>query len=306
MTAAEAFVNNLGINRQTYTLLGEVISWNLPENTVVSFSQLKQALAVAGLDDKIAREMLARHAFARAAKQLAQQRIIRCTEDLPHEMTFQFTKEFMDDAAGRFQYQYETVLKLDKDTGRVWEPMQAHPDLVAEAQRLLDKAKLERTTADITRYVMTLFNKQADLFPVRNAGGVYFVPEKHIGFVDKVELLLSALNGSVTRFPVPAGTKQGNKSVKDAVTQGLQTLIDEHLKAVDEFGSDTRPSTIERAARKIEEAKFKIESYAMYLEDESQKLNASLAAVSVTLRQKMEQVLAAKSSTKVTAEGLLS
>jgi len=310
MTAAELFVQNHNITRQSYALLGEVISWNLPENTVVSYADLKQALAVAGLDDKVAREMLPRHAFARAAKQLAQQRIIRCTEDKPHLMTFQFTKEFLDENAGRFQYQYETTLQLDKDTGQITQPYLDTPELagralVTEAQRLLDKAKGERNTADITRYIMTLFTKQADLFPVRNAGGVYFVPEQHVDFVEKIERLLTQLNGAVTRFPVPAGTKQGNKSVREAVQQGLQTLIDEHLKAVDEFGSDTRPSTIERAARKIEEAKFKIESYAMYLEDESQKLNASLAAVSVTLRQKMEQVLAAKSSTKVTAEGLL-
>jgi hypothetical protein len=310
MTAAQAFVQSIGINRTAYTLLGEVISWNLPENTIVSFAQLKQALLVAGLDEKIAREMLPRHAFARAAKQLAQERIIRCTEDSGHTMKFQFTREYLNTASGQFVYDYETTLQLDKDTGAVQPdysvPVGGHSsDLARQAQQLLDKARQERTTADITRYIMTLFSKQADLFPVRNAGGVYFVPEQHIGFVDKVETLLTALNGTVTRFPVPAGTKQGDKSVRDAVQQGLQTLIDEHLKAVDEFGTDTRPSTIERAARKIEEAKFKIESYAMYLEDESQKLNASLAAVSVTLRQKMEQVLAAKASTKVTAEGLL-
>src|SRR4051812_37660159 len=119
MTAAQAFVETLNLNRQTYKLLGEVISWNLPVNTVVGYQDLLTALRNAGLDEKVAREMLPRHAFSRAAKVLAEQRIIRCTEDAPNKMTFQFTKEHLDQQKARFQYEYETTLELDKDTGRI-------------------------------------------------------------------------------------------------------------------------------------------------------------------------------------------
>jgi hypothetical protein len=281
-----------GLNTQDLALLGEIISWSLPDNTVIAYPDLISALRRSDLDEKVAREMLPRHAFARAAKQLASDRIIRAVKDEGGLMEFQFTKEFLD--GSKYRYDYEATLVLDKDTGKVKDGTGGHDALAAQAQGLLEKAKNERMTADITRYIMALFSKQADLFPVRAAGGVYFVPQKHAAFIDKIEQFVGEVHGTVTRFPVPAGTKQGNKSVKAAVKEGLQTLIEEHLTAVTEFGTDTRPSTLERAARKIETVKFKIESYMMYLEEERDNLNANLAAVELTLKQKIAQVLAAK------------
>lgn len=280
-----------GISRQTTELLGEVIAWNLPENTLIAYSDLVRYLDEAGLDKSVAREMRNRHAFARAAKQLAEERIIRCIEDKPGLMRFQITKEHRDSLKDLFDYKHETVLQLDKDTGNILSEDGNSIALVAEAKRLLDKAKSERNTADITRYIQVLFQRFADLFPVRNAGGVYFVPEQHIGFVERVEQFVGRLNGNVTRFPVPKGTQQGNKSVQEAVQQGLQVLIEEHLQAVNDFGTDTRPSTLEKQAAKIEQTKFKIEAYAMYLEDQRDRLNANLATVSVSLRQKTEEIL---------------
>jgi hypothetical protein len=292
MTAAEAFVSKNLPTTQGLDLLGEIIAWNLPENTVVPYADLINYLRVAGLDEKVAREMRPRHAFARAAKQLAEQRIIRCIEDKPHKMRFQFTKEDrVGQGSAEFVYNKETILELDKDTGAILSEDGNSVTLVAEASRLLEKARNERLTADISRYIMVLFERQADLFPVRNAGGVYFVPQQHIAFVQQIQTLVEQLNGNVTRFPVPKGTQQGNKSVREAVQTGLQTLIEEHLKAVEDFGTDNRPSTLEKQVAKIEQTKFKIEAYAEYLGDQQDKLKVNLAAVSVNLQAKLAEVL---------------
>jgi hypothetical protein len=315
MAATSTVINDM--RNQGLELLGEIITWNLPDNTVVSYQDLLTALRVSGLNEKVAREMLPRHAFSRAAKHLAEARIIRCTEDKAGEMLFQFTKEHLDKQAGLFKYDYETTLKLDKDTGVISHAdsgqttantvgMGSIGDLVRNAQELLDKAKGERITADITRYIKVLFERQADLFPVRNAGGVYFVPQRHSAFVDQIEQFVGQLHGSVTRFPVPAGTQKGNKSVQEAVQQGLRVLVDEHLAAVNEFGTDTRPSTLEKAARRIEETKFKIEAYAEYLADQRDQLAVSLATVSLSLRQKTEQILQYRADNKKGQQELLS
>ncbi len=116
-------------------------------------------------------------------------------------LTFQFTQETR--STERIEYTLETMLTLDKQTGRVTCDL---PGLATLAQEELDRAVTARTGADVTRVVQKLFERHADLFPVRPQGGVYFVPERHVVFVEKVQSLLGRLGGQVLRFPVPAGT----------------------------------------------------------------------------------------------------
>src|SRR5205814_9730450 len=73
-------------------LLGEILSWSCAGLTV-KYADLVTALRDSDLDEGVARELLPRHAFARACRKLARQRIIRpVTEDNTH-ITFQLTSE---------------------------------------------------------------------------------------------------------------------------------------------------------------------------------------------------------------------
>ena len=226
-------------------LLGEVISWTCPAVTV-RYRAVIEALRESGLDEKVARELAPRHAFSRACKKLAQQRIIRQVCEDESTITFQFTRESRE--GDRFQYEMETLLTLEKATGKVNCPLAG---LATLAQEHLDECIASRNGGDITRLIQRLFEKQADLFPIRDRGGVYFVPQEHAGFVDSVQGFLGKVNGRLARFPVPAGTPHGDRSVKDAVSSGIATLIEEHRAAIKSFGEDTRPSTLERAAERI-------------------------------------------------------
>src|SRR5438105_2377787 len=85
---------------------------------------------------------------------------------------------------------------------------------------------------------------------LREAGRVYFVPQAFAAFVDRVQQFLNRVNGRLARFPVPAGTPHGDRSVKDAVADGLASLIAEHRDAVARFGDDTRRDTLDRAAER--------------------------------------------------------
>jgi len=105
-----------------------------------------------------------------------------------------------------------------------------------------------------------------------------------------VQSLLGRLGGQVLRFPVPAGTSEGDRSVKDAVAAGLAALIAEHRQAIAQFGEDTREGTLDRAADKIRSTQFKIAAYAEYLLDEKAKLDRELAAARDELRAKVEHL----------------
>ena len=272
-------------------LLGEVITWACG-GVKVKHLDLVNALRDAGLDDGVARELAPRHAFTRACKKLAQARIIRQVAEDNKSITFQFTAERKE--GDRYEYELETLLTLDKDTGTV---RCALAGLATLAQEELDRCIEARTGGDVTRIVQRLFERKADLFPIRPAGGAYFVPQEHAAFVEKVQAFLGKLNGQLLRFPVPAGTAEGDRSVKEAVASGLSVLIAEHRQAVEGFGADTRDGTLERAAERIRLTKFKIEQYTAYLAEEKTRLERELATAAQQLRSKVEQIAAGRDGT---------
>ena len=146
----------------------------------------------------------------------------------------------------------------------------------------------------MTRIIQNLFERQADLFPIREQGGCYFVPQEHVGCVDRVQGFLGRLNGKMSRYPIPAGTPHGDRSVKESVAAGIAALIADHEQAVERFDEDTRPSTLERAADRIRQTRYKLEVYATYLAEEKTRLERELAGASMKLRAKVESLAAAK------------
>jgi hypothetical protein len=265
-------------------LLGEVIAWACP-GVSVTHSDLVRALEDAGLDAGVARELAPRHAFSRACKRLSDQRIIRPVSEDASSIKFQFTQESRD--GDKFEYTLETMLTLDKQTGSVSCEL---PGLATMAQEELDRCIAARTGGDITRVVQKLFEREADLFPIRPQGGCYFVPQRHAAFVDKVQALLSRVGGRLLRFPVPAGTDEGDRSVQQAVADGLASVVAEHRAAVAQFGSDTRDDTLQRAAEKIRTTKFKLAAYAEYLAGEKDRLDRAVADAERELRDKVERI----------------
>lgn len=263
-------------------LLGEIITWSCSKISIRHID-LIVALRDSGLDEGVARELAPRHAFARACKKLAQQRIIRQVAEDESTIKFQFTTEHRD--GDHFAYDLETMLTLTKASGKVTCDL---PGLATLAQEELDRCIVARTGSDVTKVVQRLFERQADLFPIREQGGAYFVPQEHVGFTDKVQAFLGRLNGKMNRFPVPAGTTEGDRSVKESVAAGLSSLIAEHQSAIETFGEDTRHSTLERAAERIRQTRFKIEAYASYLAEEKDRLEEQLTEAAQTLRARVE------------------
>lgn len=265
-------------------LLGEVIAWACP-GVSVTHSALVAALEAAGLDPGVARELAPRHAFSRACRRLSEQRIIRPVSEDASTVRFQFTSETRAD--DRYEYRLETTLTLDKQTGAVSCEL---PGLATLAQEELDRCIAVRTGSDITRVVQRLFERRADLFPIRPAGGTYFVPQRHAGFTDRIQDLLTRVGGRLLRFPVPAGTEEGDRSVTQAVADGLAAAVAEHRVAVSQFGTDTRGDTLDRAAERIRVTRFKLTAYAEYLAGERERLERAVVAAERELREKVERM----------------
>lgn len=248
-------------------LLGEVVTLGSRSAGTHKFVDVQTALTESDLDPKAARAFLSSQAFNRACKKLADERVIDILDNNKDTVTFQFSKRHLirNEAEGEDEFQYlkEVKVVLDKEKGTIH---CKDEDIKAQAQAELDRCMEERTTSDITRIVIGLFDKNADLMPIPGAVGVYYVPKEHSPFLLKITCFLERLGRKPFSFPIPAGTQIGDRSVQDTVEEYLKGLLEAHSKAVAGFTLSSRPETIQSAADKINHTRVKIEAYATYLE----------------------------------------
>ena len=267
-------------------LLGEIVSWNCSK---VSISQtaLEEALKAADLSTHVTPELPFQTAFTRACKNLGQRHLIRKLEEDSEFLYFQFTREARE--GEYFTYETEGKLTLSKASGKVACTV---PELGQAVQVELDKELPLRKGADISKLLLKLLEHEAGLFPVRPQGGCYLVMKEHSSFLDSLESFTGRVGGCLLRYPIPSGTRSGDQSVKLTIASALSALINEYSNSIDNFGSDTKPSTLEKAADHIRVARFKVESYSAYLEDERTRLDDLLAAASERLKEKVNQLAA--------------
>ncbi|MEY4393434.1 MAG: hypothetical protein RL595_683 [Planctomycetota bacterium] len=270
-------------------MLGEIITWKV-NGVAISHANLISGLMASDLDCDVARELAPRNAFARACSKLDSERIIRKVAEDHATITFQFTREALED--GKFSYHFESLIFVNKHSGKI---TSENLELEQLAKEEFCRCMEARTATDVTRLIQRLFERHADLFSIRDQGGVYFVPEVHHNFIAKVENFLRTIGGILQRFPIPAGSPQGDRAVQDAVASGLQGIIEEHLEAVRMFGEDTRPETLRRAEEKVRATKLKIEGYSFYLDKKREDLEASLQQASELLQSRMSFLIKAQS-----------
>jgi hypothetical protein len=288
----------------SFTLLGEIITWNARSNkkATPTHTEVTNALAKAGFSPDLAKELLPRHAFARACRQMSDNRSIDNVTESNDVILFQFTKKFLKDK--QWNFNKETEVKLHKSSGRIecddisiQETVQSH---FAAAMR-------DRTTNDITRIVQRLFEQNADLFPIRDQGGVYFVPQTHAAFISQVCLFLEELGGSVSRFPVPSGTQVGDRAIQDVVVSSMDSLIAEHYNAINSLTVHSREDTLASCAEKIKRTRTKIEAYAYYLKEKSEALQTRVDAADQELKNRILGIAAEREAApiKTTGENLI-
>ncbi len=280
---------SLPVNKAGLSLLGEIIAWEIPTGTTVRHQELVAALQAAGLDDSAARVLHKRHAFVRACRELAADRLVRNLDEDADSVTFQFTAERKQ--ADRFEYTFEATVTLNKQTGDVTGSDAA---LATQVKAKLDHCEEVRDVKDITRVIQALFRHQADLFPIKWPVAVYFVPQQHAAFLDKVERFVTALGGRLPRFPVPDGTQQGNQSVSNAVSDALFETLNEYEEAISTISIKTRDATLDSASQKIQAAQWKVKQYSDLLGAHAARLEDHAAYVEKLLRDRAAEVAAAK------------
>ncbi|TWT58930.1 hypothetical protein KOR42_23170 [Thalassoglobus neptunius] len=258
---------------ETSTLsLGEIVTWTPP--TVVEFSLLKEAVAHAGLDSKLLTEMLPRHAFARAANRLEENRIVRKVDEDSTLIRFQLTSEFLDSENHELHYHREATVSVQKKTGIVESDVS---EVAARIQSLLDAELKVRKSADVTRLIQRIFDKHSgDLVSIRDAGGAYFVPSNQEEIVVRVSDFLVKIDGKLRRFKIGAADESTSGSIADSMTDHFHKLISDFRGTLEIVTPDSSESVLRRRRDRIQELRFKLSTFRDMLQENADGIHSAL------------------------------
>ena len=253
--------------------IGTVVSWQSPEGDV-DRSALLQAVVNQGIPAEIVRDMAWRSAFLRAAKDLiSKSELVRKVEEDDHTITFQFTREHKE--SGRLRYSEKAIFYLNKKTGDI----RSTDD---EARRAVDKLVHEhmekRSTADVTRLIQQIFEKfGGDLVPLRQQGGVYFVPESNRDILARVGGIMNEIGGQLNTYTVN-GDASTKGSVASDMAKHLRSMIDEFKKSCDGLDMNSKEHVLRRREQTMQHLKTKLTSYNDLLEGFQQEINREMQA----------------------------
>lgn len=230
----------------------------------------------------LAADFKPRVAFSRALRQMADERVIRRVEETPDTLFFQLTRE--EKGSAIFSYTYETILSLNKENGII--ASVDSPALEEVARREFQRALLIRGSSDLSLLIKKLIQREGDLVPLADAGGVYFFPaaggKADAPFLDKLNAFCSAVAGRLNRLPIPKGSG-GDDTVGALMEQHLKGLVSSYHDHVLKFDESTREKTLDTWTVKVQELKLKIEGYAVMLKDRQAALLSGLDRVNEEL-----------------------
>lgn len=256
--------------------LGEIVSWTSPRH--VHINDLRSAMRLAGIDEEMAKDMAPSNAFRRAIHKLEENRVIRQTLNEKDSVYFQFTSEHLSN--GEFHYAKECDVRLDKTNGVVH---CTNSGLEYLAQQLVNEEINTRGAADITRIIQKLFNDCGDLFPLREAGGVYFVPENYKPLCESVEVMLNTIGGGMKRWEM-GDSARNNENAAVAIKEAIEGMIKEYEGYAEDLDAeDSRKMA--KAVGKINTIRMKLDAYRGILDAHSHDIDSAIEKVTTDLNR---------------------
>jgi hypothetical protein len=263
--------------------LGTIVTWRVPSS--VGLTQLRESLQKTGLGETLAADMHPRHALSRALREMKEGRVIRTLRREGDLLYFQFTTEHFD--AAEITYTKEAELTLNLETSCIECTV---PEIAEHARKLLAEHLNKRLTSDLTRLVQRVYEaKRADLIPIREQGGAYFVPDMHRELVNQTRQLLDDIGGKLRTFDVRLGSADTSASVADSLSEYLTDLIREFRSSCENVNNETGKKSVEHRHEKIAELRRKLECYGGLLSTYSATINSQIEAAEKELMEKLLQ-----------------
>lgn len=281
----------------TTTPAGHIVAWKVPSSVPVD--SLTKAMQAAAIPAELLGDLQPRHALARAMRDMVKSspRIARRLpkDDLGHPR-MQITVESLK--GERLEYTREAIVTL-MDTGTVAvsdttasATAADNAALAGEVDRLLGEHLAQRLTNDLTRLVQRVVNQAgADLVPVREQGGAYFVPHGH-DVVDRLRTLLEGIGGRLNTFAVTLG-HGSEDSIADTLADYLLGQIKELKDSVNDLTPETRADVRQRRMQRAGELRQRLDAYRSLLSASAERVGNELERVDNALISAVAQAVGA-------------
>lgn len=194
----------------------EISHERFARNTEWSYQDILNALVKNGFNPKLARSLCDRSAFIRAARRLAQSRLVRRVEEDTDTLRFQFTREFLDQNLGQLQYDCEAIVELDKSTSAViCKDKQLEALAVQEMARQVGIRKLP----DVRRLINRIVAVAGDNYVFGLGSRMTTGAKKDV--LDKLESFVRDIGGTMDRLQVRDDDPATAVTVATVVTESL-------------------------------------------------------------------------------------
>jgi len=267
-------------------LIGTLVWWSINE-VLISREEFKARVEALNLKaDRFLINSRPRSAFRRALEAAESLNLIRKIADTPESIVFGIVQENADQKKLELNYETQDVVIFSKaDQTLTFKMAKADADRIREE---FEKYRNSFTSHEI-RTMIHAELRRSGAFPVRDKGGIYFVPTNQMEVVDQLTSLVQGLNGSyifVMGVRNQDKEKEGmQRSWEQALAQEIKTLKSEVDATLDE-GTRVREGTLTTRMASINDLKTKIEVY--------NKLFGGSAEVQEDLENLLQQLTAVK------------
>lgn len=262
-----------------FKILGETIWWRI-KNVVIARDDLLALLDKHGLDKGyVPKAIRVRSAVLRTLDALAEDGLLERIIEDPEFTVFQWSDRNVDKDRERAEYREKVVFKYWKKEARL---EASEPLLQTVVDALMIKYGEAFLTQDV-RGALTnlLYSKHGMAFSLKEEGGIYFVPDEHRDFVDRLQALIKDLGPqcNLRRLAIPntpESQEEVGASYVDSFMRDIATLRGEiaKLEAAGTYRNDTLDKKRALLMDAYERAKVYMQMVSIDAKDIGQQVNA--------------------------------
>jgi len=235
---------------------GTIVTWTI-NNLFINRGAVVNALTAAGIANIAVPSVEPRTYLRRAIKECDQSGLIRVLSDDAKEICYAIVDEETDGEAKRWEGRMRTAITMDKTTGEI--TFTRNSSLQQQLQEAIGRNLDGMLPRDIGSVFKNILTKHANAIPLRETGGVYFVPETHRHVIDQLDTIAQAIAKTirvgkvrVNRFEIVA-TNRAADDVSSLLDSFVTTKIENYLKRAEEALADdkARVTTIEKRQKDV-------------------------------------------------------
>ena len=260
-------------NAEHEEFLGVATWWTIYQGSVI-LGQVENALRAEGLATDLVKEPSPKKAFSRAAKKLDKDHrnvFARKIRDGADRAVVGIVRESADAVAETLDYDQQVTAHLNKESGTLttYQPKDGNGgDAVAkEFQESFDEFRQVLTDADLRLMVREVIRRAGGV-PLRQSGGIYFIPKSEVGTMVRVDGVLRRLGlGQMYFMRVPDGVSEKNIAWTSA-EQEIRERVERILIATDRI--EKRAKCLVKQEARFKEVERLFEAYQELTEAEEQ------------------------------------